>query len=261
MQTSRRYRIVWQLLVSMLCLSTYVSGYCQHHPHASPMATLPQGPFRVESFGSAREMIHRQDHTAKVRLNDALSKGNVYAIGAVAGLKGEISVVNGKSFISIGTPTGQKPFVGSPSDVGATLLVSAVVTSWLEVDVEKDLDGNALRQFILDTARQHGLSTDQPFPYMIAGKLKNYSMHTLAGPNPKFAGHGSGERMARQFEQSGEVISGKVLGFYSAHSLSGVISHPGEFFHDHFVGDGHEFTAHLENFEVARGSHLLIPME
>lgn len=261
MQTSQRTRIVWQLLVSMLCLSIYVPGYCQNHPHASAMATVPQGPFQIESFGSAREMMHRQDHAVKVRLKDVLSKDNVYAIGAVTGLKGEISVVNGKALVSIGTRTGQEPLVGSPSDVGATLLVSAVVTSWLEIDIEKDLDGKELRQFILDTAKEHGLSTDQPFPYMIDGKLRNYSMHTLAGVNPKFGGHGSGQQMAEQFDQSGEMISGKVLGFYSAHSLSGVISHPGEFFHDHFVGKGDEFTSHLESFEIARGSHLLIPME
>jgi alpha-acetolactate decarboxylase len=84
-------------------------------------------------------------------------------------------------------------------------------------------------------------------------------MHVIRAANPDFKGHGSGHAMADQENIVAAKIDGEIVGFYAPADQQGVITHPGEPFHYHWVDGGRTQTAHLDAFGVARGSQLLLP--
>jgi alpha-acetolactate decarboxylase len=84
-------------------------------------------------------------------------------------------------------------------------------------------------------------------------------MHVIRGPNPSFKGHGSGHAMTDQENIVAGSIEGNVVGFYAPPDLQGVVTHPGEPFHFHWVDVGHTRTAHLDAFTMKKGALLLLP--
>lgn len=72
--------------------------------------------------------MHTQDFTAKVRLSETVAAGFTEAVGAVEGLRGEITMVDGKLLVSYGKP---RPSCVAPDAETATLLAAGRVTSWM----------------------------------------------------------------------------------------------------------------------------------
>jgi hypothetical protein len=85
-------------------------------------------------------------------------------------------------------------------------------------------------------------------------------MHVIASPNPKFTGHGSKEPMAFQENiVAASLDGGEVVAIYVPEPQQGVITHPGEPFHYHWVDAGRTRTTHLDAFGMAKGSQLILP--
>jgi len=116
-----------------------------------------------------------------------------------------------------------------------------------------------LHAFILATAEKSGLDTSKPWPFLIRGDILDYRWHVIAEPHPDFGGHGSQAPMARQFETAGTRMTADVVGFHSGEALEGIISHPGERFHEHLIDPARTLTGHLDAYGVAAGATLLLP--
>jgi hypothetical protein len=100
---------------------------------------------------------------------------------------------------------------------------------------------------------------NSPFPLRIKGTLVNVAMHVIKQANPKFGGHGSGEPMALQEDIKAARIDGEVVAYYAPEALLGIVTHPGEPFHFHWVDIGRTRTAHIEEIGMAKGAELFLP--
>jgi hypothetical protein len=202
-------------------------------------------------------MMHTQDFSAKVQLKSVMHAGATEAVGAAAGLRGEITAIDGKLLLSYGAPC---PSCGPPGDDHATLLASAKVTAWHPpVALPSDIAGSALDTWLIEQAKNAGLDVGKPFPVRLEGTLTGVKMHVLRAANPNFKGHGSGHAMADQEIIEAATIEGAVVGFYAPASAQGIITHPGEPFHFHWVDAARTKTAHLDVFGMAKGTRVLLP--
>ena len=229
-----------------------------HAPAGGHAAPAEGAPFAVRAFGAFRMMIHRQDYSAKTTLGAAMAGGASEAVGAVAGLKGEITALDGRLIVTYGGAG--CPACPPPPQESAALLATGRVSAWrAPVTLPADLSGAALDAFIVAQARAAGLDVDKPFPARLAGRLIGVKMHVLEAPNPAFAGHGGGHAMAKQDDIAAASLDGLVVGFHAPAAMQGVITHPGEAFHWHWVDPARTRTAHLDAFGVAAGAQLLLP--
>lgn len=220
-------------------------------------ATQPQGPFAVRAYGIFRDMAQGQDYQPKVGLDDVKTGGATEAVGALSGLRGEITMLDGRFVVSYG---GRCDACPPPHKEKATLLVTGKVAQWAEpIVLPESLAGKILESFIMDQAKAAGLDLNKPFPVRLKGTLTDVSMHVLRAPNAKFTGHGSAQPMAAQNEVKAAAIPGEVIGFYAPPLLSGVISHPGEPFHLHWIDEARTKTAHIDAFGMAKGALLSLP--
>lgn len=223
----------------------------------APASNPGSDPFDVAVHGAFRRMMHMQDYSAKVQLDSIMRDGATEAVGAAAGLRGEITVVDGKLLLTYGNPC---PTCAHPGEDHATLLVSTKVSAWRPpLTLPSDLSGPALDAWVVEQAMAAGLDVAKPFPMRLAGALTDVKMHVLRGHNPSFKGHGAGHAMAEQEDIAVDTIAGEIVGFYAPPGLRGIITHPGEPFHYHWVDIGRTRTAHLDAFGMAKGAQLLLP--
>lgn len=216
------------------------------------------GPFGFSAHGAFRMMMQRQDFAPKVQLKTIVHGGATEAVGAAAGLRGEITMIDGKLLLTYGTPCADCGHTGMDH---ATLLASAKVGAWHPpITLPARLSGPALDTFIIEQARIHGLDLAKPFPLRMQGTLANVKMHVIKRANPNFKGHGSGHPMADMELLTGEAIDGDVVAFFAPEALQGVITHPREPFHYHWVDPARTRTAHLDAFALSEGAKLLLPL-
>jgi acetolactate decarboxylase len=219
-------------------------------------AKSPDNPFGFKAYGVFRTMITERNYRPVIRLKEAFAAATD-AVGAVSGLRGEISMIEGRPIVTYGADCAK----ACPSAVTetATLLATASVQNWRAVPIDKDLDAKAAETFVREQAKANGLDESKPFPFRVRGAITNFVMHVNAAPNPRFSGHGSFDEMAITGLAKGPRLAGYVVGFYAPPALQGVITHMGDFFHSHYVDEQRKTTAHLDTFGIAAGSTLFLP--
>ena len=228
--------------------------------HQAPAAAAAaESPFNFKAYGAFGRMISERNYLPVVQLKDAVAAHATDAVGAVSGLRGEISMLEGRLIVSYGIDCGATcPAATSET---AALLATASAHNWRAVPIGQDLDAKATETFIREQAKADGLDENKPFPFRINGAITNFVMHVNAAPNPRFKGHGSFDEMAVTGLAKGPRLAGSVVGFYAPPPLQGVITHGGDYFHSHYVDEARTTTAHLDSFGIAAGSTLLLPKQ
>ena len=243
----------------LITVASSMPALAQTHQAPAAGASAAEHPFGFKAYGVFSRMITQRNYLAVVALKDAADARATDAVGAVSGLRGEISMIEGRLIVSYGADCGAA--CPAASSETATLLATASAQRWRPVAIDKDLDAKAVETFIRAQAKANGLDDNKPFPFRINGAITDFVMHVNAAPNPRFKGHGSFDEMAVTGLAKGPRLAGSVVGFYAPPALQGVITHGGDFFHSHYVDEQRTTTAHLDSFGIAAGSTLLLPRD
>lgn len=218
-------------------------------------------PYDIRAFGSFQRMSHTGDTRGAVKLTDIAPRAGSYGVGALAGLRGEILLWDGKMLVTRGHAPSGGVEPAAPSDE-AVLLVTARVDAWDETTVPEDMTQGQFEAFVLRTAKSKGLDAERAFPFTVRGALPRVSWHVVTGPAAKHGASGGsapapGHASNRVFDQAG--VTGVLLGFHSGAGLEGVITHPGEGFHVHYSDPGFRFSGHVDEYRIAKGAVLALP--
>jgi alpha-acetolactate decarboxylase len=231
-------------------------------PAIVPVWAASPATFDIEVHGNFKRMAHTGDTSGKIKLDALDARPDLYGVGALAGLRGEILIWNGRVLVTRGHSRHGAVESARPDDE-AVLLVTSKVSGWSEVRVPVDMDQKLFEAFIVESAKKHGLSPADPFPFAVRGEFPRVKWHVVTGfprakdGNAAGAKHAQGHARSRVFEQA--HTRGVILGFYSGDSLEGVITHPGERFHLHNADPDFRTSGHTDEYTVARGAVLLLP--
>ena len=212
------------------------------------LAMIPSNP-PVQTYGALRNMMHSGDISAKVYLNE-LDHKNLYALGAVADLKGEIIVMDGA--ISVSSEKLGTVIIDHTYDHAATLLVSSKVSKWDSLPVVGPLE-----KIIEAAAREHELDTEEPFPFMLKGDFESIQWHVINWPE------GETEHTHAKHKTSGphgelRDAEAEVLGFFSKHH-QGIFTHHSTYLHMHFVSKSGELAGHVDHLIPGDETWLYLP--
>lgn len=237
----------------LFLLSVFVAGCAE--PSGRQPEVLQYGRMHDVLSGGAGKAVQL------VSLADALKEPHACAVGALAGLEGEITIVDGSAWVA--RPAGAGLRIDGPSSTskdGAALLLLSHVAEWDRFTIEKDLAGEALDAFIADKARGAGLDMAQPFAFVIEGSVTDLQLHVLNGMCPMKPGVALAEGEKPWQHRMGNPQNATVVGFYAADSV-GNMTHPGTSIHAHAILDvnGQAVTGHIERIAVAAGAVLRIP--
>ena len=213
-------------------------------------------PGGVRAWGTLRDAL-RDGHTqARVDVADIASSGLV-AIGAVADLDGEISIIDGTCYVSrVRDGTIQ---TDRSTQVKATILFGADVREWKTLEITRAVAPADFEAFVTKCAEDAGIDTAEPFPFLVEGELLAMKVHVLAGECPIRARIQGVSMTSPPVHREFEKVRGRLVGIHASGG-GGVITHHGSATHVHAVlTDGEVMTGHCESVGIAEGAVLRLP--
>lgn len=225
---------------------------------AAFLAGCSGGPV-VSHVGEMRSVLREGQTQPRIDLAEFIRRPHGYAVGAMAGLDGEVTVADGDVWITRvagGEPgtTGPRPRAGDR----ATLLIGAHVPSWRAVPLPA-AGGKELEAAIAKAAAGSGIDIRRPFPFRIEGDFSALDLHVVNG----FCPHAEENAVAR--DQSWTMTGPpparvSIVGFYADNS-EGVLTHHGSSIHAHALVDTQRgvLTGHVDAMAVKQGASLLLP--
>jgi acetolactate decarboxylase len=154
--------------LSLILLSGLVFNSCGQKENPS-----------VQIYGTLFEIMHKGDLSSRISLNQFDNDSNIFGLGALKDLKGEILILDSKPYISYEADNGE---VGISNDINyqAALYVHAVVKKWNKLKLPTTI--NTTQQFekhIETISGVNGINIEEPFPFMIKGIITKTEWHII----------------------------------------------------------------------------------
>ena len=218
----------------------------------------------IMQYGKLREVVGGKQHHGRVSFAELTQKPHVFAVGALEGLRGEVTILDGEVVATEGiSSTELRPRKLSP-DSKAALLVGKQVAEWTEHKIDKVVQPEAFESFLEQLARSEGYDTSKPFLFTVAGQLIHAHAHVIRGACPVHAKRNGIElpETERPFEKTYEVLHGTLVGVFAKDSV-GNLTHPDMLTHTHVVYSDPEtqaqVTGHIERVGLSAGSVVRLP--
>ena len=220
---------------------------------------------KILQYGEMHIAIGEGKDQGRVRLGELTERANLYAVAALAGLEGEVTVRDGEIIATVVDESGRLNSAGgSLEDKQATLLVGAYVPEWIEVTVNEDVAPDDFDGFVAQAAEKAGVNTDEPFVFTVDGWLEKVRMHVINGACPIRARMKKIQLPKQQqpHEADMPVVEGTVVGLFAKDQV-GKLTHPATMTHAHILyrdpSTGETVTGHLEAVGLRKGAVLKLP--
>jgi hypothetical protein len=208
----------------------------------------------VSYIGEQREMFNSGEAKAAIRLAELSGLTNLYALGPVAGLDGEITIFDSEAYVSKVRGPEHGYLVDRTFDHGATFLAWAQMREWDDVPVAGWVSNyRELEIFVKEAAQQQGIDTNAPFAFLLAGTPREVVWHINVDRT-------EGQPINRErFKQSKQryVLHRQRVDIFGVHSErhGGIFMGEDMKIHIHFVSRDTPATGHID--EIAAGSMIL----
>lgn len=222
-------------------------------------AALSEEPAQAPlvQHGTMHAAIGKGEHQGRVALS-SLAKPGFYGVGALEGLAGEVTIVDGEVVVSV-VDGGAIESV-DPTGRQATLLVGAQVEAWRETRLDAEI---AAGDFDAAIARATDVDGEEPFVFVVRGAVRELHYHVINGACPVHARRAGIELSEEQQPASRTLATGEatLVGIF-ARDAAGKLTHPNTSTHVHVVleeADGRRVTGHVESVALEAGASLRLP--
>jgi alpha-acetolactate decarboxylase len=244
----------WRSLVTLPCLLLS----CGSKDGGSPPHNHRSWDGVVQVHGTLRAMFHEGQSAATVTLEAMLPNSDLYAVGALADLAGEITVVGGKVYLSYSEGETARTEMPSRPSAGAALLVASAVPAWSGVPTHHRIRFEELEAEIAALAAAMGMSLDTRFPFLIEGEVEDLQWHVIDGARLAAGGNSHEDHRAAAANAKLERASATLVGFYSR-SDQGVFTHMGSNTHIHCVLGSPLASGHVDHVVIPEGTTVRFP--
>ncbi len=209
-------------------------------------------------YSGALSNIMRGSIEETVVLDSLVDKDNLYALGAIENLRGEIQIFDGKATNSYVQDSMVR--ISSSFSKGAALLVYTQVEDWEEFTLSSSVKSKTeLEIEIAALAKEYGIDSEKPFPFLIEGSISTLIWHVIDWKD------GDIVHTHKKHQESGlngiiENEAVEVLGFYSTKHKA-VFTHHSTFMHLHFKTKDGSIAGHLDDLVLGEEMVLKLPKQ
>ena len=247
------YRLLTTILPCLVSLGCAANGN-------RPEAINPR-PWtgEVQVHGALRAMFHEGQTGAMVTLDALLPNPDLYAVGALADLSGEVTVVAGKAYLSYPEEAdATRTETTLRTNAAATLLVVSEVPVWRGIVTERAIRFEELDEEIAKLAIAAGMSLDERFPFLMEGNFDDLQWHVIDGRRLTAGGASHQDHLAAAAKARLDRTLATLVGFYSE-SDEGVFTHMGSKTHIHCALDEPLSTGHVDHVTIPVGTTVKFP--
>jgi acetolactate decarboxylase len=207
----------------------------------------------VQVIGEMRRMFTAHDIGANVELARINKHPHLYALGPVAGLRGEVTVLDGQVFVS--AVNGNQPKVTIDPAVKTVFLVYSYVPAWRSVKIPANIvTENDLASFL---EAQMPKDTRSAFRVRGTAETARYHIQNYKGA-AKDLTHKAHDEAKSFYELENAPV--ELLGFFTNREEDGgTFVHMGQTTHVHLISEDRKHMGHLESIRLRFGAELLLP--
>lgn len=208
----------------------------------------------VQHVGAISRVIRQGELSASITLEE-LSKDHLYAVGPVANLRGEITIIDGHPNIAE-IDDSNRPSVCQSCAEGAPFLVYASVARRTAPETLRAVANlNDLERAVEEAAVRRGIDLRSAFPFLISGSVLQAKYHIIwRDPGAEPHTPDLHAKAKRYFSISNEASD--IVGFYSRHH-AGVFTHHDSFIHAHLANHERSQMGHLDEIALETGAAVL----
>ena len=210
--------------------------------------------YKVNHYGALKNIMSGNLEQT-IRLDTLKTTAHLYALGAIANLKGEIQIFDGVP--SNSSVQNKQLTINSNYTDAAALFVYAHVQAWQEFKLVNINDQKALESAIALTAKEYGINTSEPFPFLVEGKVTQLDWHVIDWE--------TGDKVHTHEKHKSSGLHGKVtntlvnvLGFFSKNH-KGVFTHHTTNIHMHFKDISNNISGHVDQIIPSNSITLKLP--
>lgn len=217
------------------------------------LPVFAQNP-EVKFAGELRKIMLDADLSTKIRL-DTIPQQNLFAIGVVDSLQGEICIINGKPLVSSIKDTYIK--TDTSMNHGASMLIYTYVKNWKIVTTEQDVNGLAeLELLVKRLASENGIDATRPFPFMAKTWVKTMSYQVINWQAGFIHTSETHSQFAHELWHSASTIM--LAGFYSENH-KGIYTGYNSKINVHAITSDPMTAGHLETIETFGKIAIYLP--
>jgi len=196
----------------------------------------------------AMSQMGKDNFKATVLLDTLPARKNLFGIGPYGKMQGEITVLDGKPYLSQVQADGTAT-ISQNWQAEAPFFVYASVPRWKSYQLNVEIKNiNELQRAIEELATQNGYGLSTPFPFRINGTFTELTTHVVTPRSADVAGYKPG-RNQENYSLSKE--KGELLGFYSQQH-QGIYTHKDAYIHVHFINSKKTIMGHVDKIAVAK---------
>ncbi len=217
----------------------------------------PQNPSNSKvKYKGALHTIMSGNLDATVAMDSLKPLSNLYALGALENLKGEILIFDSEPFIS--SVKDSTIEITRSFNKKAALLVYAQVSSWKEISIPSNLNSKReLEAFIQKMAIKKGINTNVPFPFVLKGVISSLSWHVINWQDTDtIHNHQKHKKEGLKGIINDERVD--VIGFFSEHHKR-VFTHHATNMHLHFKANDNLLIGHVDDLILGKKMILKLP--
>ncbi|MEM8906766.1 MAG: acetolactate decarboxylase [Bacteroidota bacterium] len=222
-----------------LFLLSLLACYSQQQK-PTPKATYPD----VRIAGAMRNVMWKGELAGIIRLDTISYKKNWYGLGPLSGLRGELLVKNGQTYVSK-VLTDSSMVVDKTAQVSAPFFVYGQVNEWEEMLLPKTVKTIQDLETLID---QKTLTQKRPFAFRLNGRVTSALIHIQNLPegtavsSPQEAHQGQ-----VKYALQNEWVD--IIGFFST-AHQGIFTHHDSYLHLHLINRDEGKMGHLDQVQL-----------
>lgn len=213
-------------------------------------------PYEVKYFGALKNIMHKGDLSAKANLSVLDTISNLYALGAIENLKGEIQIFNSEpynSYVSDDSMAFDRTLQKS-----ATLLVYSKVREWHSITIPGDIrTKNDFETFIIRACEGKKIDASQAFPFLLDGEFESIDWHVIDWVDGDLD-HSHEKHIKSGLYGQLKNTTAQFLGFYSD-SHHAIFTHHTTNMHIHMKTHDNKIAGHVDDFRLGQNMILKLP--
>ena len=180
---------------------------------------------------------------------DSLSEPGFYGMGPLEHMRGEITLVDGRSHVA--RVMGDSLIVQVDPTAKAPFFVHGRAAGWEEIPLPPRVESAQQLDAYLAV-----MSANEPFFFRLIGRFEELDVHVWDLPTDStFIGPLEGARYKRHFSMKG--TEGEIIGVFSRHHRT-VFTHHDSFIHLHFLSSDGRVMGHVDALKFAAGELVLV---
>jgi acetolactate decarboxylase len=220
------------------------------------ISTAQQTTNEVKIVGEMKNVMWKGQLYGNIKLDTISNKTNLYGLGPVEYLSGEILIIDGKAYKStVVSDTTMK--VEETYDIKAPFFGYANISRWTQQTLPDSIHTMQQLEQYLDKVTK---SSPRPFMFKLSGTVEQATIHIVNLPKGSKV---SSPNEAHNGQKNYELINepSEIIGFFSTNHKA-VFTHHDTYLHMHLMTTNLQKMGHLDEVLFKKGTmKLYLPTE